>query len=162
MPSVFAYARLEGEASVVNELRNLADGVVKERVQAAILSGAELVAQEARIRAPVGKRPPRRGVNVGRLRKSIKVKAIAVKPSKHEVGAYVEADYPENARVLAPGKRKGKQGYKEYYAYAPEYGTKRMAARPYLNPALEAKAQEVQGKIVAALDELCEETNRKI
>ena len=165
MPSVFAYARLENDETVLRELRNLADGVVKDRVQAAILSGAELVAQEARMRAPVGTRPPRKGAGVGRLRKSIRVKGIAVKSSKHEVGAYVEADYPENARIRArvpSQKRRGKAGYKEYYAFAVEYGTGKMAAQPFLNPALEAKAKEVQDKIASALDELCKETDRKI
>ncbi len=167
MPSVLAYARLEGSSKVCQELRNLAEGVLRERLQKAVMDGAEIVAQEVRHRAPVGTRPPRKGVNTGRLKKSIKTKGIRVDPYKRKVGAYVYADYPENAKVrpwdpIRRKKKKTKAGYKEYYAFAPEYGTGVMAARPFLAPALEAKASEVQEFIVKALEELCEETEQKI
>lgn len=166
MPSVFAYARLENEQNILNELRRLEDGVVKERVNEAVKRAGELVAQEARMRAPIGTRPPHKGVLTGRLKKSIKVRGKAIKKEKSEVGAYVEADYPENARIRSrdknKNKKKSKAGYKEYYAFAPEYGTHKMTARPFLNPALEAKAKEVQDGIANALNELCRETNIKI
>lgn len=162
MSNVFAYAQLENEQKILNELKKLEDGVVKECINEAMIRGGELVAQEARIRAPVGTRPPRKGVATGRLRKSIKVVRQVIKRKKSEVGVYVEADYPENAKIRKTRRKKTKAGYKEYYAFALEYGTHKMGAQPFLNPALEAKAKAVQEEISNALNELCRETNIKI
>ena len=156
---IFVYSRLEGERRLLDVLKELEDGEVRKRVHEAMKRGGDIVAEEARMRAPVGTRPPRKGVGTGRLKRSIVVKKVR---SRKYTDVLVEADYPENA-----GKRKNKTekqaaGSKEYYAFAVEYGTHKMAAQPFLHPALEAKAQRVQEIIAEELDKLCEEATARI
>ena len=144
MGEVKVYGRLEGEQKFLRELREMADNKLKERVSDAILKGGETVAEEARRRAPV---------DSGRLRDSIKVKQKKRRDVQH-VGVTVEADYPANAGVRKTKTRKQAAGSKEYYAFALEYGTRHMAAQPFLNPALAAKADEVYGLVQKALEAL--------
>ena len=154
---VYVYSRLENEKRVIEQLRHLADGEVHDRVYEAIKRGAEVVAEEARMRAPVGTRPPRKGVLTGRLRRSIKVKETKKKES-----IYVEADYPENAGRRVRKTKKQAAGSKEYYAFAVEYGTRHMSAQPFLHPALEAKAGQVQEIVADELNQLCRETEERL
>jgi len=67
MPNVFINARLENGQTVIEKLRELADGEINDRVYKTLLQGSEIVAAEARRRAPVGTRPSRKGVSTGRL-----------------------------------------------------------------------------------------------
>lgn len=156
---IFVYSRLEGERRLINELKKLEDGEVKERVHEAMKRGGEIVAEEARMRAPVGTRPPRKGVETGRLKRSIVVKNVR---SKKYADVLIEADYPKNAGRRKTKTKKQAAGSKEYYAFAVEYGTHKMAAKPFLHPALEAKAQRVQEIIAEELDKLCDEATGRI
>ncbi len=156
---IFVYSRLEGERRLIDELKKLSDGEVRERVFQAVKRGGEIVAQEARMRAPVGTRPPRKGVETGRLKRSIVVKEAR---SKKYSDVLVEADYPENAGRRKTKTKKQAAGSKEYYAFALEYGTHKMAAQPFLHPALEAKAQRVQEIIAEELGQLCDKATARI
>jgi len=141
MPNVFINARLENGQTVIEKLRELADGEIKARVYKTLLQGSEIVAAEARRRAPVGTRPSRKGVSTGRLRRSIKTFSNA--NDKKRAIVRIAADYPEQAGIRKSKTRKQAAGSKEYYAFAVEYGTRKMSAQPFLNPALEAKSSEV-------------------
>lgn len=156
---IFVYSRLEGDRRLLDELKKLEDGEVRERVLEAMERGGEIVAEEARMRAPVGTRPPRKGVATGRLKRSIVVRKLR---SKKYANVLIEADYPENAGRRKTKTKKQAAGSKEYYAFAVEYGTHKMAAQPFLHPALEAKAQRVQEIIAEELDKLCDEATEKI
>ena len=157
MPSVFVYASLEGERQTVDELRRLSDGEVQERVKLALLRGGEIVAQEARMRAPEGTRPPRKGVKTGRLKRS-----IVMKEQKKKQDVIVEASYPENAGRRVRKTKKQAAGSKEYYAFAVEYGTHKMTAQPFLHPALEAKSAQVMEEVSEELDKLCDEATQRL
>lgn len=152
MAEVKVYGRLENHERVLRMLRGM-DGELKERVVDALLKGGEIVAEEARQRVPV---------DTGRLRDSIKVKEKKNRQAVQHVGVTVEADYPANAGVRKTSTRKQKAGSKEYYAFAVEYGTRHMDARPFLNPALAAKAEEVYKNVDKALEALCDEANRTV
>ena len=82
--------------------------------------------------------------------------------SKKYSDVLVEADYPENAGRRKTKTKKQAAGSKEYYAFALEYGTHKMAAQPFLHPALEAKAQRVQEIIAEELEHLCDEATARI
>ena len=145
MAEVKVYGRIEGEREVLRKLREMADSELKEKVYAAMLKGGEIVAEEAKRRAPV---------DSGRLRDSIHVKEKKNKKAVKHVGVTVEADYPANAGTRKSKTSKQAAGSKEYYAFALEYGTRHMDARPFLNPALAEKADEVYALVNKALEEL--------
>lgn len=155
---VFAYGRLQGAREVIESLKAFEDGTLKDRVFDAIKSGAEVVADDARARAPMGTREPRKGAGVGRLKASIKVTAT----KKRFISAKVEADYPRNAGTRKSKTRKQAAGSKEYYAFAVEYGTRKMAAQPFLAPALAAKGGQVFEKVERAMEEACREAERAL
>lgn len=134
---IFGY--VENEKEVLRKLRELEDGVLREKVFGALQRGGEAVAEEARARVVV---------DTGRLKESIKVKSHS-----RTLSVKVEADYPKNARLRKRKTRKQKAGSKEYYAMAVEYGTRHVSARPFLMPAGEAKARMITDEVEKALEE---------
>lgn len=155
--AVIAWGRLEGSQEVVRALQNFGDTIIQEKLREAVKSGAEVVAEDARTRAPMGTREPRKGAGTGRLKASIKVKL-----AKKGISAKVEADYPRNAGRRKNKTRKQAAGSKEYYAFAVEYGTRKMEAQPFMAPALAAKAQQVYDKMRRAMEEACREAVRTV
>lgn len=155
--AVFAYGRLEGAQDVIRALQDFGDEIVQEKMREAVKAGAEVVAEDARTRAPMGTREPRKGAGVGRLKASIKVRM-----PKRGISAKVEADYPRNAGTRKSNTKKQKAGSKEYYAFAVEYGTRKMEAQPFMAPALAAKASAVWGKMERALEEACREAQKSV
>lgn len=155
--AVFAWGRLEGSQEVIDRLNKFGADIVQEKLREAVKSGAEVVAEDARTRAPIGTREPRKGAGTGRLKASIKVKL-----AKKGISAKVEADYPRNAGTRKSNTKKQKAGSKEYYAFAVEYGTRKMAAQPFMGPALAAKAPQVYDKMSRAMEEACREACRTV
>lgn len=155
--AVIAWGRLEGAQEVVRALQNFGDTIIQEKLREAVKSGAEVVAEDARTRAPMGTREPRKGAGTGRLKASIKVKL-----AKKGISAKVEADYPRNAARRKNKTKKQKAGAREYYAFAVEYGTRKMAAQPFMAPALAAKAPQVYDKMSSAMEEACREACRTV
>lgn len=153
----FAYARLEGAQEVINALTKLGEQGIQEKVKEGMKAGAELIAEDARSRAPIGTREPRKGAGTGRLKASIKVKM-----AKKGISAVVEADYPRNAGRRKNKTRKQAAGSKEYYAFAVEYGTRKMEAQPFMAPAVAAKAQVAIDKMAQAMEEACREACRTV
>ena len=155
--AVFAYGRLEGAQETINRLKEFGSGIVKEKLREAVKAGAEIVAEDARARAPVGTREPRKGAGTGRLTASIKATL-----AKKGILAKVEAGYPRNAGVRRSSTKKQKAGAKEYYAFAVEYGTRKMAAKPFMAPALAAKAQQVWQRVERAMEDACREIKQPV
>lgn len=145
---VLANARLEGVQDVMRALQGFSDETLQERLREAIKAGAEIVAEDAKARAPV---------RTGRLRDSIKTRV-----PKKGLTAKVEADYPAGGKVRKTSTKKQKAGSREYYAFAVEYGTRKMPAQPFMAPALAAKASQVMQKMESALEEACREAQRNI
>jgi HK97 gp10 family phage protein len=129
---------IDNEREVMRQLRNLEDGVLKDRVHEALVKGAESVAVEAMRRVPI---------RTGALLRSIKTRS-----SKKNLTAIVYADYPDSGAVRRSRTRHQRAGSRVYYAVAIEYGTKHIAAHPFLNPALEVKAPEILGSIDEAME----------
>ena len=160
----FVYGKLEKEKEVLDYLKNkVSKQAIKERLEDSIRRGAELVRDEAVARAPIGTRPPRRGVRTGRLKQSIRVFSKAETEEEYKKTGYISVwtDYPEGA------ERRGKRGYKEYYAFAPEYGTKKMSARPdskygFLRSAARKKRRQVMKLIREEMLKFAGEIEKKI
>lgn len=155
--AVFAWGRLEGSQEVIDRLNKFGADIVQEKMREAVKAGADVVAEDARTRAPMGTREPRKGAGTGRLKASIKVTM-----AKKSISAFVEADYPRNAGRRKNKTRKQAAGSKEYYAFAVEYGTRKMAAQPFMAPALAAKAPQVWQMMERAMEEACREAGRTV
>lgn len=111
---------------------DLAADTIKERAPAAVLAGAR-VAQEA-MRASVP-------VETGELRDSITVSDV-----RHTVADGYYAD------VEPTGNRKGqKKTTNAQVGYVLEYGRSNMPARPWMRPAIERSAEDVQRAMVNVL-----------
>ena len=160
----FVYGKLENEQKILDYLkRNVSKQAIKERLEGSIKRGAELVRDEAIARAPVGTRPPRRGVRTGRLKQSIRIFSSLETEEEYKKTGYISvwADYPEGA------ERRGKRGYKEFYAFAPEYGTGKMSARPdkkygFLRYAARKKRRQVMKLIREEMIKYAGEIEKKI
>jgi HK97 gp10 family phage protein len=129
---------IDNEREVMNKLRDLKDGVLRERVYRAMEEAGEQIAIEAMMRAPN---------RTGALAMSIKSKG-----SLKSMSVKVFADYPNTGRVRKTKTKKQAAGSREYYAVAMEYGTKHVRAQPFLMPAGEAKAQQTLESIERAME----------
>lgn len=159
--ATLARTELLGQQAVINALKDFHSETLENKIKEAMKEGAEIIAADARSRAPVGTREPRPGVGVGRLKASIKAGKVKGGKGKR-LGVRVEADYPKNAGTRKNKTAKQAAGSKEYYAFAIEYGTRKMPAQPFLAPALAAKAPDVFGKIQNAMEEACREAERAV
>lgn len=116
---------ISGIDSVTSMIDNFAEGLGK-RLEHGLARGGAEVAGEARDRCPKSTEKTRPGGIHGELKRSI---------TSHTEGMHCEI------------------GTNKEYAMYVEYGTCKMAARPYLVPALEAKADEVVQIIKEAVNE---------
>lgn len=139
---IYVEANIEGADKIQKQLQHIAGTALTKKVKAAMKECAEIVRDEAKQLAPVGE--------TGRLRDSI---IAEVAPGNRVISGYVEADYPKNPRKRKTKTRKQAAGSDEYYAFAVEYGTRHMAAQPFLRPAMQNKAREVGEKLYNSVQE---------
>lgn len=112
----------EGDRQLRRRLRRW-DDRIRLRVQAAVNAGAMIVANDATRRAPY---------KTGNLRRSIHVE-------------------PSNLANIDGDRIYCEVGTDEVYGKFLEYGTRHMAARPYLRPALDENVGRVRREIVTTL-----------
>jgi HK97 gp10 family phage protein len=155
------FARVTGAEATIKALQGM-ENIVDTKLRAALQEGAEMVAEDARGRAPVGTREPRKGAGVGRLKMSIKAKKVSGRKGAAKLGVRVIADYPNNASTHKSKTKKQAAGGKEYYAFAVEYGTKKMPAQPFMAPAMISKQKQVVAKIQDAMEEACREAQTTV
>jgi len=110
-----AKVELTGLDDLLKELNALSERIAARAENKALREGAEI------LRAAISKRAPRR---TGRLLKSIE--KSNVKRSKEGV-KYIEVGPNRSA----------------FYGVFLEFGTSKMAARPFIGPALEEKQKEI-------------------
>lgn len=109
-------------------------------LNAALLSGAMLIRDDARSRAPVLRIPdPRR--RAGTLRRMIR--AARIRPREHSASVIVGVRKPTRAAVARYKRTKGASAANNpddaFYWFFQEFGTSKMSARPFLRPAFEGK-----------------------
>jgi hypothetical protein len=136
---------LINEKETLKKLRDLSEGVLRDKVYDALMIGADHVLAEAIVRVPF---------RTGALTNSLKMKG-----SKKTLSFSVFADYPNTGVVRKTTTSKQKAGSPEYYAVVVEYGSrKHVPAQPFLIPALEAKAKEILERIDRAKEEALNES----
>lgn len=126
--------QVEGLEELNRNLLDLGDKLAKQYIRKAAKEAADLFVQDAKRRAPVLKKPVR-GRQPGALRDSIIAKVSLTK---------------KNGLVVRIGPDK-----KVFYARFVEFGTSKMAAKPYMRPAWD-------GEKNAALDAFTESLKQSI
>jgi len=124
--AALATLEMKGFEALDRKLRRLEKRAAKKVLKRGLRSGAKVIQREAKSRAPV---------LTGATRKSIRVRAMK-KQKRGVVGISVRTSKFDN---LFTGD--------QYYAAFVEFGTSRMEAKPFLEPAFEARKHEASETI---------------
>lgn len=151
---------VKGTAELVNALQVLPDRVAKNGLRASVYAGAKVVRDEAKSRAPVAQqvRDPRHPPP-GTLRRSIIMKHIRGLSNLTRQTFFVTVR--QGKKYRNQGKKKNLSQDAFYWRFV-EFGTRKMAARPFLRPALEAKRYEAAEAIKTRLAERIELEAKKL
>lgn len=141
-------------------LKELPDRISRNVLRGAVAAGAAVVRKEAVVRAPVYQEQVQAGhPPAGTLKRAVYQKQILEYSNLTQQMFYVGVRH---------GKKYQKQGKKgtlsqdAYYAKWIEFGTSKMAARPFLRPAFEAKKIEAVESIRAYMEKRIPEEVAKL
>ena len=143
--------RIEGLKALDQALRQLPDRVARNGLRASVYAGAKVVRDEARRRAPKAaedlgpNQPP-----PGTLKRSVIMKQVREISSQHKQTFFVTVRHGKKYRKQG---KKGKLSQDAWYWRFVEFGTRKMAARPFLRPAFEAKRMQAALAIKTRLQE---------
>lgn len=121
---------VQGLKELQAALKDLPERIARNVLRGAVGAGAAVIRKEARGRAPVA---------TGTLKRAIYQKQIRELSSQVKQTFYVGARKGKKYRYQG---KKGTLSQDAYYARFVEFGTAKMAARPFLRPAFEAKKGE--------------------
>jgi len=134
---------VQGLKELERKLLEMSPKLAKNALRAAVAAGARVVAAEARKNVPV---------DSGTLRRSIYTKQIREESGDTQQTFYV------GARQGKKEQAKKRDGW--YFPFV-EFGTEKMAARPFMRPAFEstkdAAVQAVKTKLAERIDKLAGE-----
>ena len=146
--------KIEGLAELGKALRELPDRVARNGLRVSVYAGAKVVREEARARAPKAQQslgpnqpPP------GTLKRSVIMKHIRELSGGGRQTFYVLVRHGKKYRNQ--GKR-GNLSQDAWYWRFVEFGTRKMAARPFLRPALESRRREAVDAIKERLTQRIE------
>ncbi len=126
-------------------LKALPQGIARNVLRGSVNAGATVIRKEAQSRAPVSEGPKRAGQSpAGTLKRSVYQKQV------RELSSLVKQTFIVGVRKGKKYRNQGKKGnlsQDAWYARFVEFGTSKMAARPFMRPAFEAK----KGAAVAAI-----------
>lgn len=127
---------VQGLAELHKALKQLPDNIARNVLRGAARAGGRAIQQEAKRRAPV---------DTGRLRRAIYLKQIREKSGMYQQTLYVGVLMGKAHRTDKRTRRVNGQKVTEtvdqdaWYGVLIEYGTSKMAARPFMRPAWETK-----------------------
>lgn len=130
----WASTEVKGLKELNEALKQLPDNIARNVLRGATGAGAAVIRKEARQRAPVfdgqigDKHPP-----PGTLKKSVYQSQV------RQLSSLVKQVFHVGVRSGKGKKDKGGRSLDAYYWRFVEFGTSKMAARPFLRPAFEAK-----------------------
>lgn len=140
--------RITGAKEMEKVLKQLPDHIARRVLKSAVMAGAKVIQDEAIANAPIGTREKTdwkgRKVGPGILKRSIK--RFEIKESDHSV-------------TIGIGIKKGSRAF---YGRFLEFGTSKLAARPWLRPAFDTKAPEALAKMGKALGKGIERAAKKL
>lgn len=149
------YQHIKGLAELAAKLHALPDKLAKKHLAGAMVAGAAVIRDEARTLAPVYTGPVSQGhPPPGTLRRAVILKRIPERSSRDRQVVYVVVRHGKKfSRVFK--KKKGvlqaSVNLDAFYWRFVEFGTAKMAARPFMRPAFEAKKRAAVEVIAARL-----------
>lgn len=128
-------AKIDGLRELNDALKKLPEAVAKNVLRGATNAGASVIRAEAKQRAPVytGSLIARDHPPPGTLKKSI------IQRQARQLSSLVKQVFHVGVRSGRGVKDKAGRSLDAYYWRFVEFGTSKMAARPFLRPAFEAK-----------------------
>ena len=146
--------RIEGLAQLDRALRELPDRVANRGLRASVYAGAKVIRDEARAQAPkaaqsLGTKQP----SAGTLKRSVIMKHIRELSGGGRRTFYVLVR--QGKKYRNQGKR-GNLSQDAWYWRFVEFGTRKMAARPFLRPALESRRRQAVDAIKQRLTQRIE------
>ena len=125
---------IEGLKELQAAMKQLPQNIGRNVLRGAVSAGASVIRKEARDKAPVYQgRIPAGHAPAGTLRRAVFQKQIREASSWFKQVFFVS---------VKSGKKQQKKGLDAYYWRFVEFGTKKMAAQPFLRPAFESKKHE--------------------
>ena len=146
-----ATVELSGFRELAAALREIGPRAAKNTLRRAVSSGAVLVRNEARARAPV---------DSGEMKKDIQVKR-----EKDQRDGPLSAKYSvfvrSGKKSRLSGRSRNVQKDSFYWKFV-EFGTSKMAAQPFLDPAFQSKKEDAVKAIGESLDEGIQKAAREL
>ena len=143
----------------------LADGSKQIRTRAvrnALREAGKVIQAAARAAAPVLKVPTSRR-NAGTVKKNILVRASKFARQAGDEGVYINVrGIRGKARVKKLGRGGARNPNDPYYWQFLEFGTRKMAARPFLRPAATSKGLEAIRMFMEAVVPQIEKLNARV
>jgi HK97 gp10 family phage protein len=124
-----------GLQELEQKLREFGPRLAKNGLRAAVAAGARVVANEAKRNAPV---------DTGTLKRAVYLKQIREESNASQQTFFVGVRHGKGE------KKKNRDGF--YFPFV-EFGTEKMAARPFVRPAFEATKEQAAEAIKAKLAE---------
>ena len=152
---------IKGIAELQLLLLQLPKRVAKNGLRAAVYAAAKIIADEAKVKAPVykgtvaaGHPPP------GTLKRSIITKQIPEKSNDFQQTFYVTVRKGKKYQNQGKGGNKSQDAYyAKFVEY--EYGKHSSPAHPFLRPAFDVKSKDAQSAMKNKLAQRIEEEFRK-
>lgn len=132
---------LTGFKELAKALRELGPRVAKNTLRRSVAAGATIIKTEARARAPK---------DTGEMAKDIMVKRE--RDTRGEMAATYSVFVRSGKKSRLAGKGRNVQKDSYYWKFV-EFGTSKMAAKPFLRPSFESKKEEAVKVIGEKLDE---------
>jgi HK97 gp10 family phage protein len=150
--SNYIKVELHGGKALQEALNALPEKTQMKFVKHAIKESSSILLSEAQSRV---------STHSGALKVTLKRGNVRVKRGK--ISVWVETPKRDELAKQQPTEAKARNVYygKGYYPMALEYGTSRMAARPYLRPALAAKSDKIISVFISDLRATIDEEFKK-
>ena len=153
--------RLDGVEDLKAALIDASRQIRTRAVRNALREAGKVIQTAARAAAPVLKVPTSRR-NVGTVKKNILVRASKFARQAGDEGVYINVrGIRGKARVKKLGRGGARNPNDPYYWQFLEFGTRKMAARPFLRPAATSKGPEAIRKFMDSVVPQIEKLNAR-
>ncbi|MFI0609114.1 MAG: HK97-gp10 family putative phage morphogenesis protein [Anaerolineae bacterium] len=153
--------KLDGIDALKAALSDVSEKIRKRAIRGALRDAARVIQTAARTAAPVLAAPTARR-SPGTVRRNIVVRPSKFARRQGDEGVYVSVrGIRGKVRVARLGKAGASNPNDPYYWRFLEFGTRKMAARPFLGPAARSKGEEAIRIFMARVVPQIERLNRK-
>lgn len=152
--------KLEGIDALKKALADATKTIRTKAVRSALRKAGQVVSKAAKQAAPV-LRVPTKTRTPGTVKKAITVRGSKFARQAGDEGVFIGVRPLRGSRQKKLGKAGAKNPHDPYYWRFLEFGTKKLAARPYLRKAADEKGQEAIKAFMDAVVPQIEKLNAK-